>query len=1013
MARSDSISHDTALAATAAGDPASIAHDTALAATAAGDSASLAHDTALAATAGAGSGEATLSTARPSADLGRGALVGRYVVLSKLGAGGMGVVYAGYDPELDRKVALKLLHPRIADDDPFITREARARLAREAQALAKLNHPHIVAIHDVGEHERAVWLAMEYVDGETLSAWMNRRRRTWREVLDVMTPAARGLSAAHEAGLVHRDIKPDNLMLGADGRVRVMDLGLARALDDAPAVRVAPVSAVPRDLAALAAHVTHVGAVMGTPAYMSPEQFRGQAVDARADVFSFCVTLWEALMGERPFAGDTLADLKASVLAGAVRPVPRDAYARRVPGWLRRVCLQGLATRPERRFPSMNALLAALSRSRTRARASKWLMGVAAVATLGASAALVQRHEHAQRVATCEAAGAGILDVWDDAARARVRAGILATGLGFAPATADRVLPVLDRQAEAWREHRSRACRMADLEGTLDAERLDRAVWCLDERRMALAALVTELSHADAMVARKAVTAATGLPSASPCLDAQVLAALPSPPPPDARAKADALRTTLWRARTALWTGKYPEGLKQTRAALADVEALGWPPLTAAARQLEGELLESTGAYAEAEAASLAAYMAAAKLQAWEVAARAAVTLTAIIGYRQPRHAEGKVWAAHAEVAVLFAGDPLGLEEATRVNTLGLVHFAAGMYAEARALHERALAIHEGALGPEHPTVAISLNNIANVHYATGAYAEATALFERVLTIKEKALGPEHPDLALSLNNLALVHEVTGEYADAKALYQRALAIFEATLGPEHPHVAAVLGGLAGVHRVTGAYAEARALHERALAIREAALGPEHPYVATSLHSLASVHLATGAYVEAKALFERALAIQEKALGPEHPDVATSLGGLADVHQATGAHAEAKLQYARVLAIQEKALGPEHPFVAAVLGALGEVALAQDMPAAALPHLERALTIYDVHEGVQEGELAARFNLARALVRAGGDRSRALAEARKAADGHREAGAGQAKELAEIAAFLAEHAAAP
>ncbi|MBK9752030.1 MAG: serine/threonine protein kinase [Nannocystis sp.] len=1001
MVDSTAITNDTALAVTAA----SITNAAALAATAA----SITNDVALAATAAGGAGQATPSTAQPSTDLGRGALLGRYVVLSKLGAGGMGVVYAGYDPELDRKVALKLLHPRLADDDPFVAREARARLAREAQALAKLNHPHIVAIHDVGEHERAVWLAMEYVEGETLSEWISRGRRTWRELLDVMTPAARGLSAAHEAGLVHRDIKPDNIMVGADGRVRVMDLGLARALDDAPAAPIVVVSTAACDLAALAAHVTRVGAVMGTPAYMSPEQFRGDAVDARTDVFSFCVTLWEALMGEPPFAGDTLVDLRASVLAGAVRPVPRDPHARRVPGWLRRVCLQGLATRPERRFPSMQALLAALSRSRTQARARKWLVGVAAVATLGASAALVQRHDHNQRVAACEAVGASIVDVWNDAARTRVREGILATGLAYAPVTADRVLPILDRQAEAWREHRTRACSMADLEGTLDAEQLDRAVWCLDERRMALAALVTELSHADAMVMRQAGTGAAGLRSVSPCIDPQVLAALPSPPPPDARAKADALRATLAQARTALWTGKYPEGLKQLRAALADVEALGWPPLTAAARQLEGDLLESTGAYAEAEAVSLMAYMAAAKLRAWGVAARAAITLTAIIGYRQSRHAEGKVWGAHAEVAVLFAGDALGLDEAHRVNTLGLVNFAAGSYAAAKSLHERALAIHEKTLGPEHPTVAISLNNIANVLYATGAYAEAKALYERVLTIKEKALGPEHPDLALSLYNLALVHEARGEYAEARPLYERTLVIFEATLGPEHPHVAAVLASLADVHRATGAHAEAKVLHERALAIREKVLGSEHPLVANSLNGLASVYLATGAYAEARTLYERALVIREKALGPEHPDVATSLDGLADVHLATGAYAETRVLYERILAIQEKTLGPEHANVAAVLGGLGAVALAQDMPAAALPYLERALTIYDVHEGVQERELAVRFNLARALVRAGGDRSRALAEARKAADGYREAGAGKAKELAEVEAFLADH----
>jgi serine/threonine protein kinase len=298
-------------------------------------------DLELAATAAPGPGDAGPAAELAAVTLDRGTLVGRYVVLARLGAGGMGVVFAAYDPELSRKVALKLLHPRLAADaDAAARHDARARLVREAQALARLSHPHIVAIHDVGEHRGSVWLAMEYVEGETLATWLQQRRRTWQEVLAVLTPAASGLAAAHAAGLVHRDIKPDNIIVGADGRVRVMDLGLARALggDEEPGARIdARINAeVPTaaagDLAGLAARVTRVGAVMGTPAYMSPEQFRGLPVDARADIFAFCVTLWEALMGERPFAGDTLIELAASVLAGTVRPVPRDPHARRVPG---------------------------------------------------------------------------------------------------------------------------------------------------------------------------------------------------------------------------------------------------------------------------------------------------------------------------------------------------------------------------------------------------------------------------------------------------------------------------------------------------------------------------------------------------------------------------------------------------------------------------------------------------------------------------------------------------------
>ena len=971
-------------------------------------------DEALATTDAAGLSDVTSAADPASANLQRGALVGRYVVLSRLGQGGMGVVFAAYDPELNRKVALKLLLPRLASSaNPATATEARTRLLREAQALAQLNHPHIVAIHDVGEHQGAVWLAMEYVEGQTLSAYLRERRRSWSDVLAIMTPSAVGLAAAHDAGLVHRDIKPDNIMVGADGRVRVMDLGLVRALggDDDPAglARTSTPYAAATGRGALSDQVTQEGAIMGTPAYMSPEQIHGQPADARADVFAFCVTLWEALMGERPFAGDTLLALAFNVRSGKVRPVPRDPHARRVPGWLRRVCLHGLAFEPERRFASMHALLEAISRGQRRVRTRRWLAGAALVAVLGASTVAYQRHERAGRVAACEQAGARILDVWNTEARAGVRKSIVATGLSYASATAEKVMPFLDAHAAAWRAGRTRVCVQADVEHTLAAEQLDRAVWCLDERRMELAALLGELGRADQQIVQRAVTAVSRLPPVSSCIDRQVLAALPPPPPAERRAKADVVRTKLSRGRVLLLAGKYTQGLDLSHLALAEAEGLGWPPMTAAARELEGLLLEKSGAFAKAEAVSLAAYLEAAKVRAWDVAAAAAIDLVFNVGYRQVRHAEGKVWAGHAEVAISLAGDPLGLREAARLSNLAAIHQSSDAYVQSTALYERALGNYEKALGPAHPDVASLLNNLATVQLDRGAYAEAKALNERALAIREKALGPAHPDVATSLNNIAQIHRALGAYGEAKVLNERALAIREKALGPAHPDVTASLNNLAVVHSDMGAYGEAKALHERVLGIREKALGPAHPDVARSLSNLAEVHSAMGAYGEAKALNERALGIREKALGPAHRDVALSLNNLAETHQRMGAYGEAKALYERALSIWEKALGPGHANVAYALGNLGGLALAQGRPTEALPLLERAVGIYDGHAGVQEGESENRFRLAQALIHSGGDRTRALAQAGKAAADFRERGAGMAKELAKVEAFLAKH----
>src|SRR5450432_3255863 len=302
-----------------------------------------------------------------AAILERGQAIDRFVVLGLVGRGGMGEVYAAYDPELDRKVAIKLLRARSEAAD------GKTRLLREAQAIAKLQHPNVVVVYDVGTYGDSVFIAMEFVEGRTVSGWLEAGRRTRREILDVSLAAGRGLAAAHAAGLVHRDFKPDNVMVTNDGQVRVMDFGLARQVAEAAAeARAAAASlaaaadaraaeGVPRDQdhddadadaprpsAASASNkylsvkLTQSGAMLGTPAYMAPEQFAVAPTDARTDQFSYCVALYEALGGARPFAGETFLTLMTNVTTGAVTPPYRP-----VPTWLRKVLLRGLATSPD------------------------------------------------------------------------------------------------------------------------------------------------------------------------------------------------------------------------------------------------------------------------------------------------------------------------------------------------------------------------------------------------------------------------------------------------------------------------------------------------------------------------------------------------------------------------------------------------------------------------------------------------------------------------------------------
>lgn len=331
------------------------------------------------------SGEARAAAIRQATgtrpEVREGDRIGRFTVLRELGAGGMGVVLAAHDPKLDRKVALKLLKPqeRGRDRDSL-----QMRLMREARALAKLNHPNVIAIHDVGTHGDEIFIAEELVDGQDLRAWRAESPKPWREVLDVFRQAGRALAAAHAAGIVHRDFKPGNVVVDREGRVRVLDFGLAKRLEDLPAE---PESASVESLVSADTVVspesdpsenleTRTGTVLGTPLYMAPEQHLRQAAGEQSDLFAFCVTLYESLYGEPPFAGDCIAELQRNVTQGNVREPPP---ASRVPGWVRRVLLRGLRPTPEERYPSMDALLAELANDPAEGRRRKLVVTAIAV----------------------------------------------------------------------------------------------------------------------------------------------------------------------------------------------------------------------------------------------------------------------------------------------------------------------------------------------------------------------------------------------------------------------------------------------------------------------------------------------------------------------------------------------------------------------------------------------------------------------------------------------------------
>jgi serine/threonine protein kinase len=313
---------------------------------------------------------------RPVRTLTIGDKVGRYLILTTLGTGGMGVVFSAYDPQLDRKVALKLLRAGIT----YNTKDARTRLRREAQAIAQLNHPNVVSVYDVGETEEGdLYIAMEFVEGDTLSQWLKKYPRTWREIVDVFLQAARGLIAAHGVGLLHRDFKPDNVLVGSDGRVRVTDFGLARS------VMAQPEEVKSRaEVTALNVDLTATGTVLGTPRYMAPEQLTGPDIDARADQFSFCVALYEALWAQHPLPGAT-----------SVSMLEKDDKAfdppeePKVPAAVKAAVMRGLLKDRAKRFSSISALVHELVPAPVRTPARYAIAALAMLVLVGGATAVM------------------------------------------------------------------------------------------------------------------------------------------------------------------------------------------------------------------------------------------------------------------------------------------------------------------------------------------------------------------------------------------------------------------------------------------------------------------------------------------------------------------------------------------------------------------------------------------------------------------------------------------------
>jgi len=848
-----------------------------------------------------------------SIPLERGSTVGRYMILTRVGEGGMGVVYAAYDPELQRTVAIKLLR---AGDSRFGTaEEQQARLLREAQAMAKISHPNVISVYDVGPYGDGVFVALEFVDGMTLREWIREKPRPWRQILDVFIKAGRGLAAAHAAGLVHRDFKPENVLVGKDGRVRVTDFGLARTVSDGsedPLVPLPPPSEsrASSDRQEATPHLTHAGVVMGTPKYMPPEQHAGGLADARSDQFAFCAALYWGLYRKRPFDHRALAaatapqrklaqkapgptrviiypgkvetGLSGASLQALVKEPPRTP---RVPKSIRRALMRGLSMVPEDRYSGMDSLLAALDDHAAAQRRRLYTVAAALSVPLVVVAILGWLNLRARQ--ECSGAPRRLEEVWNATTQAAMDRGIKQSGASGAAETAVKVRDMVDRYARDWVAMHSDACRATRVRGEQTDHVLSLRMVCLDRRLKELKAVVGMLAAADEKMVERATDAAQGLAGLKACADVEALTTqVTMPDDPAMRATVEKVGEKLAEVKALHDAGRYKEALARAKDALALARSARYRPMEAEAFYWLGWLQAlALGDAKEAERSLVQAVYTARAGRDDFTLIRASVKLIYVLGYLATRYDDAHFWEGMIRADLERIGGSEELE-CQMLSNIGSVLILEGRNEEAEKAFERALQLAE----KDDPQRGKVLSNLSIVYLDEKRYDEVLQMASESLKLIARTRGPDHVSAAYVHEVLGRAHWGKKDYKSAHSEIERAIDMYKRSLGPSHRQVADGMDALAELLRHEGRYAEAVDVSRRALEVKERAIGKEHADLTYSLIGLGFGYLGAGQPAKSIPLFERALR-----LSVEDPrKQAEASGGLARALWATGDRARSR-----------------------------------------------------------------------------------------------------------------------
>ncbi len=754
----------------------------------------------------------------------------RYVIVSELGRGGMGVVYEAEDRKLGRLVALKTHRCKSST--------GRQQLMQEAQAMAKLAHPNVVAVHDVGTWEAGVFLVADLVRGGSLEAWQ-RAEHTWKDIVGVYIDAGRGIAFAHAAGLVHRDFKPANVLIGPDGRCQVTDFGIALLADSGPHTD---------ETDATLEGLFSTSAPVGTPAYMAPEQLLGLPADARSDQFSFCVALYEALFGQRPYPKTSLQL--------AVEKKPPKPTNRRVPRALMAALLRGLASHPSDRFETMHALLDRLQRTRSGGRRGLWAAG-SVLAGLGIASAIATREGEDP----CASAPTP-LPTWSTEARSAL-AEVFAQDDDAArrwPAT-QRSVDAFEREwVDTWRT----VCMSRE---DTTQEITHRSRRCLDEVRRDANATLSSLRRASGEHARTGLERVTAWTSPKECQHTAFVLAAPSPPLFALQPQVAQLRQRMREIDNDAESGVDPDELEPRLEALrGPIARLEHLPLQAELAFTEANVLFARDR-TTMEPALVAAYQLARRAGHARFAALASSSLAQLLADELGRSEVGLAWAQIAVVEARHDGVPAVLAVKAEL-VLAIAWDMAGRWELAAAQYERALEAadrldgevrerqraailisvsgFEGARGNTeralqtgreavetlerldgHPT-GHSLNALSNVGLAlvdAGQFQDAKALFERELRERTALVGAEHPNHIGSRINLGMVADRLRDHDEARTQYEAADRLIVRFFGDEHPDRALVAMNLAFILDAEGSPQQALELRQRAVQILTAARG--------------------------------------------------------------------------------------------------------------------------------------------------------------------------------------------